>query len=181
MLTQNALQQSSYYIFRWIEESSSQSVSYPVEYIEFYEPYVIMSTAHFLPYDERFRGYGLNKCIHLRALSMLKNVEFNVLKDHFVIANTHDRSEAHSDTYGKESGFRKYVVYEIYERCIREMSSGSDLPKVSALTAALLQPNKGSSYHFKFGLSQIKNLPSSVNLRVDFGLSIAAASASSGH
>lgn len=125
-------------LIRWKADTSSDGWSYPVQYQEFYEPYIIVAASQFLPYDERFRGYGLNKCIHLRAMCKLMNVKFNVLREHFVVADLHDRSEAHHATYGEESGFRKYVVSELYEACVREMESASAAPKVSICTEALL-------------------------------------------
>ncbi|CAM9225458.1 unnamed protein product, partial [Ectocarpus fasciculatus] len=74
---------------RWEDMSFQEPQTYPVQYKDFYEPYVVMATQLFVPYDERFRGYGLNKCIHLKALSKLRDLRFHVLSGHFAIADTH--------------------------------------------------------------------------------------------
>ena len=97
--------------------------SYPVLFQDFYEPYVIMSCEHFVPYDERFRGYGLNKCIHLKALAS-RGCTFHVIPTHFVVAGFHERSVAHSQTYGSESGYRKFVVAAMYDLACKELSQG---------------------------------------------------------
>ena len=123
--------------YRWKALSLQETQTYPVDYKDFYEPYVIVATEHFVPYDERFRGYGLNKCIHLKALSKLRDLRFHVLSNHFIVADTHARSTAHANTYGSGSGFRKYVIYEIYDACIAELNRGIR-PCISGNTAALL-------------------------------------------
>lgn len=123
--------------YRWEDMSFQEPQTYPVQYKDFYEPYVVMATQLFVPYDERFRGYGLNKCIHLKALSKLRDLRFHVLSGHFAIADTHARSSAHENTYGNGSGFRKYVIYEIYDKCIAELNIGIG-PRVSNNTALLL-------------------------------------------
>ena len=123
---------------------------------------MVLAREHFLPYDERFRGYGMNKCIHLRALAKHhrqgqgqgqgqgKNSEegrFRVLVGHCVVADCHDRSTAHALTYGCDSGYRKHVVAALYRcaaaeqdgnRSSRCHSQGRVCPPISRSTAALL-------------------------------------------
>jgi hypothetical protein len=108
-----------------------------VAYSEYYEPYVIMSAERYVPYDERFRGYGMNKCIHLKALHSL-GFSFHVIPSHFLVAGSHERSQAHTQTYGPDSGFRKFVVAAIYDRARDELRA-SGQPLVAAQTEAMLK------------------------------------------
>lgn len=129
---------------RWQDLSASpasqaeqgQQQMYKVPYSDYYEPYVIMSTERFVPYDERFRGYGLNKCIHLRALAE-RGCTFHVLPGHFVVAEGHAKSVAHLRTYGSQSGYRKHVVAAAYRAALRDIKAGV-LPAVSGTTQHLL-------------------------------------------
>ena len=50
---------------RW----ATASAPYEVAFEEYYEPYIIASRAWLPNYDERFRGYGMNKVQHLRAVA----------------------------------------------------------------------------------------------------------------
>ena len=45
------------------------SVPYPIKFKSGYEPYVLVSRKHMPWYDERFRGYGWDKVIHLPFLA----------------------------------------------------------------------------------------------------------------
>ena len=89
-----------------------------------------MSAERYLPYDERFRGYGLNKCIHLKGLHCL-GYSFYVIPSHFLVAASHERSQAHTQTYGPDSGFRKFVVAATYDRAREELSSAAGRPLAS--------------------------------------------------
>lgn len=115
--------------------------SYEVKYENYYEPYVIMSAKSFIPYDERFRGYGLNKCVHIRSLAD-QGLSFHVLCNHFVIACCHQKSSAHHMTYGKNSGYRKYIIAAVYDRVVSELKYNL-MPQISQSTRkCLFQENE---------------------------------------
>lgn len=69
--------------------------AYPVAYEEHFEPYVAVGRTTVPLYDERFRGYGLNKIAHLYELHA-RGFEFQVLMHHdaFVVAKAHPRSKS---------------------------------------------------------------------------------------
>lgn len=122
-----------------IGEGMSLSDTYEVPYSEYFEPYVIMASERFIPYDERFRGYGLNKCIHLRSLAR-RGDTFHVVVGHFAVASSHDKSAAHAQTYGPSAGYRKHVVAGLYRQAARDQQRR--LPAmVSQRTAKLLRYN----------------------------------------
>jgi len=79
--------------------------AYPVAYEEHFEPYVVAPRALVPYYDERFRGYGLNKISHLRHLATL-GFNFCVIDDHgaFVAACAHPRSPSWKIMYGPDAG-----------------------------------------------------------------------------
>lgn len=78
--------------------------SYAVQYEEFFEPYVVLSRKHAPRFDERFRGYGLNKCSFLRHCHAL-GFRFEVLAQdaHFVVAAEHPHSPSWEHTYGAKA------------------------------------------------------------------------------
>ena len=80
---------------RW----ATSTVRYEVAYEECYEPYVIGSRRLLPRYDERFRGYGMNKIQHLYACSQA-GLRFVVEPGVFVAAAEHERSEAWRKMYG---------------------------------------------------------------------------------
>jgi hypothetical protein len=60
----------------------------------FIEPYVITPRVGLHRYDARFRGYGLNKMMHLLYLGLIEHFQFLVLPDVFIITAQHPRSES---------------------------------------------------------------------------------------
>ena len=79
---------------RW----ATSTIRYEVDYEECYEPYVIGSRRLLPQYDERFRGYGMNKIQHLYACSAA-GLRFVVEPGVFVAAAEHARSEAWRTMY----------------------------------------------------------------------------------
>ena len=61
---------------------------YSVPYAEFYEPYVVAARSALPPADERFTGYGLNKCALLYAAAA-RGMSFTVLPHCFAVAADH--------------------------------------------------------------------------------------------
>jgi glycosyltransferase-like protein LARGE len=53
-------------------------------------------------YDERFRGYGMNKIVHLYHMNALE-FDFCVLPRVFIIAAPHEPSKAYQKTFGKKA------------------------------------------------------------------------------
>lgn len=78
--------------------------AYLVDYEEHYEPYVVMARDCVAQYDERFRGYGLNKISHLYEVAK-RGISFYVLdhRDAFVVADRHPRSESWRLMYGPDA------------------------------------------------------------------------------
>ena len=120
-----------------MRETSTTTSTYEVQYAPYYEPYVIIHRERLLPYDERFRGYGMNKCIHLRCLAQQPQCTFHVLPGHFLLAARHGKSAAHQSTYGAQSGYRKHVVAGAYRAAVADIEAGR-LPVVSATTGGML-------------------------------------------
>jgi len=84
----------------------SSETSFSVNYSEGYEPYVLAARKLLPRYDERFRGYGMNKIsffFHLNAL----NFSFVVLPHFFVTAVEHKPSESYEKTFGKQSSVER--------------------------------------------------------------------------
>jgi len=75
---------------------------YEVAYEESYEPYVVASKRWLPAYDERFRGYGLNKVSHLYAVAA-QGARFLVMPSHFVAAHEHPKSSSWQTIYGQNA------------------------------------------------------------------------------
>lgn len=54
-----------------VDAGNTGSSTYKVDYAEYYEPYVVACRRQVPLYDERFRGYGLNKISHLLHMHMV--------------------------------------------------------------------------------------------------------------
>ena len=80
---------------RWFESS----VPYGVGYQEHFEPYVIAWRGSVPRYDERFRGYGMNKISHLHEIAA-SGKTFVVLPGVFLTAREHARSASYQRVFG---------------------------------------------------------------------------------
>ena len=74
---------------------------YGIEYELMYEPYIIIKRQGLRKYDERYRGYGMNKIVHIAGLAMKDNIKFAVLPNIFVSASEHKKSTAYKQIFGK--------------------------------------------------------------------------------
>jgi hypothetical protein len=74
--------------------------SYAVPFAAGFEPYVLAAREALPLYDERFRGYGMNKISHLHAVHAA-GLCFRVLEGHFACAFEHGRSAEWQRTFGR--------------------------------------------------------------------------------
>lgn len=119
--------------FRWLELSKEANIEpYRVTYRHGYEPYLIVARKSFVPYDERFRGYGLNKCVNVRWLAE-NGTTFYVLPGHFVVEDQHVASRS----YGLFANTANLAV-AAYHAAVRDMAY-KRMPLVSQNTALLLR------------------------------------------
>ncbi|GMH82983.1 hypothetical protein TL16_g09445 [Triparma laevis f. inornata] len=98
---------------------------YAVDYEDCYEPYIVVSKSLCVKYDERFRGYGLNKVSQIMALS--KTHTFKVSHSTFVISPEMAKSESWQKMYGKSLVARepllKVKVQVLFDRFRKELDS----------------------------------------------------------
>jgi hypothetical protein len=73
---------------RAINQKNADIAPYAVQWRRAYEPYVIVSREKFLPYDERYRGYTLNKIVQLEWMAS-RGATFHVLPRYFVVEERH--------------------------------------------------------------------------------------------
>jgi len=79
---------------RW----SKAVAPFQVDYLHCFEPYVVMRKDQVPQYDERFRGYGMNKIAHIAEVESL-GTEFFVLPEAFVMAIRHEKSKDWKKTF----------------------------------------------------------------------------------
>jgi glycosyltransferase-like protein LARGE len=109
---------------RWPEASQAYEVAYEMGY----EPYVVVPR-RFVPfYDERFRGYGRDKIVHLAHLATL-GVSFWVHPDAYVVHSPHRKAATFRAT--KLSG-QWDRLFELYLEVRRELASEAGFVPVTA-------------------------------------------------
>lgn len=87
---------------------------YQVNYEEGYEPYVIAFRSLVPKYDERFRGYGMNKITHLYEINSM-GFKFTVLPHVFLVTLPHSPSPSYNKTYGHERVcFKLYLFFSSF-------------------------------------------------------------------
>lgn len=86
---ESPLSHSSTNYSRWYHSNESYEVK---NYQDKYEPYLILRLTPELPlYDERFKGYGMNKISHVMELSLL-GYKFVVLPNVWIVHRYHTLS-----------------------------------------------------------------------------------------
>ncbi|CAM9786078.1 unnamed protein product, partial [Pylaiella littoralis] len=139
---------------RWAASATDESagaLAYSVPFESCFEPYVVVDKAATPMYDERFRGYGMNKesrVAHLLSLASgspgtdatkpaVKSAEFIVLRKGCVFALPHARSPGWDETYGPHGDpLRRYQIKALWSKFQGETIDGL-LPVVCSSTAAI--------------------------------------------
>jgi hypothetical protein len=88
---------------KWYMCQNDRIVSYPIEYRWRFEPYVVGNKNGIPTFNERLRGFGLNKAAWV-AEAHLQGYQFEVLCDHFVAHMNHGGRR------GRKAGRNKRVV-----------------------------------------------------------------------
>jgi chemotaxis protein histidine kinase CheA len=127
---------------QWWKQSSTMrttpaapAAAYPIEFAGHYEPYIIAAARHVPAYDERLRGYGMNKVAHLQAMHLLRKAPFKVLLDQFVIAHEHERSAAFDALHANVDSVDE--LQSVFSKVVEELSRGVE-PTVHESTRAML-------------------------------------------
>jgi len=101
---------------RWFDAAAP----YEVGFEEHFEPYVVVSRRWVPQYDERFRGYGMNKVAHLYATAAC-GAKFVVQPRGFVVAHEHGKSGAWQATFGsKAHPLQRMRIAALYKRLKNE-------------------------------------------------------------
>jgi hypothetical protein len=112
--------------------------TYPVINADGYEPYVIVHRDTFIPYDERFRGYGRNKIVQLRGM-VHRGATYHVLPRHFVVEQKH-RNGQNYERYRNDMDTRGLGSWLLmaFERSRLEIEAGA-FPLLSNTTRRQFQ------------------------------------------
>ncbi|GLI62508.1 hypothetical protein VaNZ11_005164 [Volvox africanus] len=94
-----------------------------VPYHEYFEPYGIVRRDQVPLYDERFRGYGLNKVQHAYHM-WAAGFHFRVLTKHFCVTVPHTRSVSYRAIFGTAADPQQRLrVEQLYEQFKQDMYS----------------------------------------------------------
>jgi len=112
---------------RWVKATSP----YQVQYQHCYEPYIIMRKDQVPRYDERFRGYGMNKISHLMQVSTI--TDFHVLPNAYVMSIRHEKSEDWKKTFRGEKNRERLIemqaLFNIFKNELKEAEGKSKRKK----------------------------------------------------
>lgn len=106
---------------RWL--CARKGDEYSVEYNLGFEPYIVARREEVPRYDARFRGYGLNKVVHLYRLAVVEGFSFVVVPEHFVSAPEHEQSTDYRRTYGTgRDPLQAARVQALWDLALEEMA-----------------------------------------------------------
>lgn len=109
---------------KWI----STIEAYNIEYLKGFEPYIMISRRYVPWYDERFRGYGRDKIVHLTHLAEQLEIKMRVHRSGFVIHSPHAKSSTFKTT--KETG-QWDALLDLYVRVRQDISIREFVPVTS--------------------------------------------------
>ena len=109
---------------KWI----STDEAYNIEYLKGFEPYIMISRRYVPWYDERFRGYGRDKIVHLTHLAEQLKIKMRVHSSGFVIHSPHEKSSTFKTT--KETG-QWDALLDLYVKVRRDISIREFIPVTS--------------------------------------------------
>ena len=112
---------------KWYTCQEDGIVSYPIEYSWRFEPYVVGSKYGIPTFNERLRGFGLNKAAWV-AEAHLQGYKFEVLCDHFVAHMNHDGREGRTEGLNGPA-VRWFQQKYLPGRYVLEGDMGIALPK----------------------------------------------------
>jgi glycosyltransferase-like protein LARGE len=110
-------------------------ITYPAKNTKGYEPYVIVHRDTFIPYDERFRGYGKNKIVQLRWM-VHGGATYHVLPRHFVVEQKHLSGDNYKNVVSKREPASRLM--RTFNQAHEEMEAGV-FPSLSNSTRRLYQ------------------------------------------
>jgi Glycosyl-transferase for dystroglycan len=99
---------------KWYNLTDDNSTMYPIEYEQWFEPYVVCKTQDLHPYYAQFRGFGFNKNSFF-AEAKHRKFQYYVLPHQFVVHMNHqgraDRYKQDNSHLGPPlSAFKKYLT-----------------------------------------------------------------------
>ena len=109
---------------RWMNASDP----YFVAYEKGFEPYILVARQYVPWYDERFRGYGMDKIVHLAHLASQLRVKMSVHESGFVVHCPHQKSTTFKNT--KQSG-QWDALTKLYVQVRRDISIHEFYPVTS--------------------------------------------------
>mmetsp|Transcript_13170 Transcript_13170/g.24304 ORF Transcript_13170/g.24304 Transcript_13170/m.24304 type:complete len:548 (-) Transcript_13170:164-1807(-) len=122
--------------------------AYRIKYSQSFEPYVVAAKSAVPEYDERFRGYGMNKISHIYEMAK-RGFKFYVVDTHeaFLVSKWHPRSDSWQSVYGrhadKDQLQRIAAHYRIFsEELCCSLLKPSEEPRKADLVEVLKESDK---------------------------------------